>query len=124
MIAEKGDESVFIKAELPQTLDHPPHLEIVEGDFPVVRSGRVSCAERLRRAIRAVRVIQVEPGEKRLRFPFLQPVEETVHSAVPAPFEQGKILRLWGVKVHAVVIHFEAPIQSPHRIKDKRAYEG
>ena len=53
-----------IKPQPAQAGEKPAHLHIIERNFAVVEATGVAAVERLGRAIRAVRVVQVNPQKK------------------------------------------------------------
>ncbi len=73
MIAEHDDGSAVIKPVLLQPGDQAPQFVIGVGDFAVIGMRAVLRAKRLRRIVRTVRIIQMQPEEERPSSRFLQP---------------------------------------------------
>src|SRR5208282_1201593 len=67
MVAQKYDEGVIVKASLLERPQYPPQLLVGVGNLAVIKAARVLAAERLRRIVRAVGIVEVKPGEERLR---------------------------------------------------------
>ena len=74
---------------LPQPGEDAIHLLIDERDLPVVQTGRTATAElghqRLRRLIRSVRVVEMDPGEERPGLAFVQPTERGIEDLIRGP---------------------------------------
>ena len=124
MVAEQHDESTFVEVLVAQACDDPSNLSISKSDFAVVEVIDVLAAVRFRWAIRAMGIVKMKPHEKGLPVSVIEPVEHPINGAIPPSFQHEQVLGSYHAGPHVVVVHFEAPIQSPHRIKDKRAYEG
>ena len=73
VIAEHDDRSVVIKLVLFQPGDQASQFMVGVGDFAVIGMRAILCAKRLRRIVRTVRIVQMQPEEKGAVRSLLQP---------------------------------------------------
>ncbi len=73
VIAEHDDRGAVIKPVLLEPGDQASQFVVGVGDFAVIGMRAVLRTKRLRRIVRTVRIIQMQPEEKRPSRGFLQP---------------------------------------------------
>ena len=127
MIADDDDDGALVDARAPQPGEEPIHLLIDERDLAVVRSGRTSTAElghqRLRRLIRSVRVVEMDPGEERPGLAFVQPTERGIEDLIGGPLNRREVQLLDLAHIELVVVRAEALIESPAAVENESPNE-
>ena len=112
VIAHHQDDGAIVDAERFELRDHPRHLAVGERDFAVVGMPLVARRERLRRAVRRVRVVEVQPGEKGLAAARVQPGERLIDDVVGGALDGAERDPARLAEIELVVVGVE-PLRDP-----------
>ena len=127
MIADDDNDRLLIEAGRPKPGEHSTDLLIRKGDLAVIQTGEPTTPEvgtkRLGRLVRAVRVIQVDPGEKRCIPAGVEPMKRRVDHLIRGPLNRGQVDVLELLQVELVVVDAKPLIQTPAAIENERADE-
>src|SRR6267143_1553307 len=83
---------LFLDWVLLEPGEEPSQLAVRVGDFALIGLLRVLRAERFGRVIRTVRVVEMEPEEKRLIWMSFKPANGVVHALFRAALDEAEIL--------------------------------
>ena len=125
MIARDDDDRP--RARIAERVEQPPELRVRERHFRVVRPLHRPRKPRrivLRRRIRRVRIVHVDPGEERLLGLLPQPSRRLIHHFVPRPLRRVDPRRELVLReVEVVEIGVEPLSDPPPSVEDERADE-
>ena len=128
MVGEDGHDRRVEEPCCAQTVDEPAHLRVHVRDLAVVGRLREPGAERLRRVVGIVRVVEVDPQEERSRRPFRQPGQRAGHDLAAASLHRRVAVFLTALDLEARVVRVEPAVEAggeaAARVQDQRAYEG
>ncbi len=88
VVPHDHDHGAVVQAEVLQRPEHARDLRIGEGDFAVVGVFLVLRCERLRRPVRRVRVVEMDPGEERPGFRRHDPRQRLIDDLVGRPLDR------------------------------------
>ncbi len=94
------------------------------GDLAIVEVAVVLGAVGFRRIVGAVRVVKMQPKEKRTSRSFLQPCDGMGHTLPGATVHQTDIFFLEGLRRKRVIVKVEAARQPPTPVEHESAYNG
>ena len=125
VVADKNEDRILVQAILLQPGDTPSDLFIHESDLTVVEADEAPGAEfraiRLRRFIGSMRVVKMNPGEKRVVLLALQPVQSGIHHQVARPLNSAEVEMFIFFQVELVIIVLKPLIEPPAAVQDKGA---
>ncbi len=106
MVGGDGDDRVLIQAVLPQYLDKTADNRVRVGNLAVVRLGGIVGFEGLRRVIRIVGIVEMQPDKKRPLLMTAQPTQRAIRNILRAPLDAfvAVFSRLALVKVRVVYV--------------------
>ena len=96
-----------------------PEFAIGIGDLAVVRVITILRAKRFRRIIRAVRIVEVKPEEKRMLLVLLQPRERMIDALVRSSVDQSDIFLLESAGEEGIVVINRSRERAPNSIQNK-----
>src|SRR4029077_17399054 len=91
------------------------------GDLAIVEVAAVFGAVRFRRIVRAVRVVKMQPEEKRASRSFLQPGDGRRYARAGAPVDNTCIFLLEGSPAEGIIVKVEAARQPPTPVENEGA---
>src|SRR5260370_11641259 len=123
VIAEEDDQGIVIEAVggLLEPGEEPSQLAVRVGDFALIGLLRVLRAERFGRVIRTVRVVEMEPEEKRLIWMSFKPANGVVHALFRAALDEAEILYKELLPGKCVIVAFKSAGEPPTPNQYKRA---
>src|SRR6267143_1201134 len=123
VVAEEDDQGIVIETVggLLEPGKQPTQLAVRVGDFALIGLLRVLRAERFGRVIRTVRVVEMEPEEKRLILVSLQPANSVVHTLFRTTLDEAEILLKELLPGKGVIVALKSAGEPPTPIAHKRA---
>src|SRR5215471_4446957 len=121
VIAEEKDQAGIVELSTLQPRDETSQFVIGVGDLSVIRMSFVLRAKRLRRIVRTMRIVQVQPEEEWPLRMFLQPCKPPIDAFTCATFYESEIAVgecFWGERI---IIEIESACQSPTSVEHERA---
>ena len=98
-----------------------PEFMIRVGNLAIVEVASVLRAIRLRRIVRAVRIVEVQPEKERPPRSLLQPCDRMRHAFSGAAIHQSRIFLLERLGGERIVVEIKAARQSPASVEHERA---
>src|SRR5208337_2521508 len=124
VIAERDDERRIIKMILLEPSDQVAEFMIGVGNRAIVGMAAVFGAVGLRRFIRAVRIVKMQPEKKRSPRSFLQPCDGIGYALPGGTVDQAGFFFLEGLGRKRIIIKIEAAGQSPTSVEHERTDHG
>src|SRR5207245_7143246 len=112
------------EAPLLQERQQPPDLRVGERNLAVVEASAIAAGEGFRRCVRKMRIVKVDPQEKRLPRDPLQPAQRLIHYQVAAPLGEVEIGLVQPAEVEMIEVGFKPLIQSESGVENGRADKG
>ena len=109
MITEKQDHAGIIKLGLLQPCKQSPEFMVCVGDLSVIQMGLILAAKRLRWIIRAVRIVQMKPEEKRPQLILFQPRQSAINALPRSSVHQSNVAIDEGFWRKGIVVKVESP---------------
>src|SRR5664279_2188895 len=115
MVGCNSNHRVLIQPMLPQHLDKTPHNRIGIGNLSVIKSGSVMRLEWLRRIIRIVRIIKVEPDKERPLLMTAEPSQRAIGNILSPTFNTLVAVLSGLALVKVGVIHVKTTFETGGR---------
>src|SRR6516164_6922969 len=98
-----------------------PHLCVSEGDLAIIGLAAIPAGIRLRRRIGKMRIVEVDPKQKRPMRIALEPTQRFVQHGVAAALHKVQVGFVKAVEVKVVEIRIKALIEAEAGVENRRA---
>src|SRR5205823_8342537 len=112
------------EAALLQERQQPSDLRVGERNLAVVEASAIAAGVRLRRCVRKMGIVKVDPQKKGLPGSLLQPAQRLIHHQVAAPLSEVEIGFVEPAEVEVVKVGLKSLIQSESGVENGRADKG
>src|SRR5260370_27539581 len=112
MVGGDGTDGVLIHPVLPQLLHKAADNRVRVGDLAIVRLRGIVSLERLRRVIRVVSIVEMQPDEKRPLLMTAQPAQRAVGNILRAPLPALLTVLSSLALLKLSLIHVEATLEA------------
>jgi len=123
VIAHHDDDRLLVEPASAQQVEHAPDLAVGKRHLTVVRVPLVARRERLGRAVRRVRIVEVNPREERRVPGPVDPRQGLVHHLVGGPLDRRQRHGPRLGEVEVVEVGVEALVGPPLRVEDVGGHE-
>src|SRR6516164_4413976 len=101
-----------------------PHLCVSEGDLAIIGLAAIPAGIRLRRRIGKMRIVEVDPKQKRPMRIALQPAQRLFHHHVAAALHQVQVGLVKAVEVKVVEIGIKTFVEAEAGVQNSGANKG
>jgi hypothetical protein len=117
VIADDDDDGAFEQIAIAEELDHAADLRVRERDLPLVGIAGIAALERFRRIVRGVRIVEMDPREKRRGAVLVDPRQRAVDDLVARALDRAHREDLVLGQIEVVEIGVEPLRDAPLRIE-------